>query len=156
MIPGDSVAPQHRLLVLDIHLKVPLKPRKKMVMPRVKWWELNNKEKRTRYAREVAPQLSNIKSTELTANDMWQAVATTLLNTAKMLLGTTKGGRPIDRETWWWNAEVQAAVSKKKALYKNWQRSKQPVDRNQYLEAKRAAKQTIAIAKTAHYQDCFT
>ena len=51
---------------------------------------------------------------------------------------------------------MQAAVSKKKALYKNWQRSRQPVDRNQYLEAKRAAKQTIAIAKTAHYQDLYT
>ena len=71
-----------------------------MVMPKVKWWELNNKEKQTHYAKEVAPQLANIRSTELTANDMWQAAAMTLLNTAKMLLGTTKGGRPIDRETW--------------------------------------------------------
>ena len=51
---------------------------------------------------------------------------------------------------------MQAAVSKKKVLYKNWQRSKQPVDRNQYLEAKRAAKRTIATAKTAHYQDLYT
>jgi len=87
---------------------------------------------------------------------MWQAAAMTLLNTAKTLLGTTKGGRSIDRETWWWNAEVQAAVSKKKALYKNWQRSRQPVNRNLYLEAKRAAKRTIATAKTAHYQDLYT
>jgi hypothetical protein len=92
----------------------------------------------------------------LTANDMWQAAATTLLNTAKMLLGTTKGGKPIDRETWWWNAEVQAAVSKKKALFKNWQRTRQSADREQYFEAKRAVKRTIAIAKTAHYQDLYT
>jgi len=151
VIPGDSVAPQHRILVLDIRLKAPLKPRKKTVLPKVKWWELNNKEKRAHCVKEVAPQLANIKSSELTANDMWQAAATTLLNTAKTLLRTTKGGKLMDRETWWWNAEVQAAVSKKKALYKNWQRSRQPVDRNQYLEAKRAAKQTIATAKTAHY-----
>ena len=156
VIPGDSVAPQRRLLVLNIQLKAPLKPRKKTAMSKVKWWELNNKEKRAHYAREVTPQLANIMSTEMTANGMWQAAARTLHDTAKTLLGTTKTGRLIDRETWWWNAEVQAAVSKKKALFKNWQRTRQMADRDQYLEAKRAVKWTISTAKTAYYQDLYT
>uniref|UniRef100_A0A914XJV1 Reverse transcriptase domain-containing protein n=1 Tax=Plectus sambesii TaxID=2011161 RepID=A0A914XJV1_9BILA len=86
---------------------------------------------------------------------MWQAAATTLLDTARIVLGTTRGGKWMDRETWWWNPEVQAAVSKKKASFKNWQQTKQQPDCEQYLEAKRAVKQIIATAKIAHYQDLY-
>lgn len=155
VIPGDGVAPQHRLLVLDIRLRQPLQARKRTMVPNVKWWELNNKEKRHNFAGAVVPRLANTPSSDLDVNEMWQAAATTMCESARELLGTTKGGKRIHRETWWWNTEVQDAVRKKKAAFKIWQRSRQPTDREEYVSAKQAVKQAISAAKTARYQDLY-
>uniref|UniRef100_A0A914X850 Endonuclease/exonuclease/phosphatase domain-containing protein n=1 Tax=Plectus sambesii TaxID=2011161 RepID=A0A914X850_9BILA len=152
VIPGDAVASQHRLLVLDLRLKTPLKPRRQKLSPKVKWWEFNT-QNRALFEQAMTPQLT--MSTNTSTNDMWQPVATALLTTARELLGSTRGGKRSNKETWWWNVDVQEAVQKKKVAFKHWQRSLLPEDRRAYMEAKRAVKQTIAAAKSAHYEDMY-
>lgn len=99
------------------------------MVPKVKWWELN-KEKQVQCERTATPQLPSTGS----ANEMWQTVAT-LLDTTRKLLGTTNGGRKIHSKAWWQNTEVQEAVLKKKAAFKIWQQTKQPIDYKTYHEA---------------------
>ena len=41
-----------------------------------------------------------------------------LLNSAKDICGEIMGRR--QRETWWWNEEVQQAVKEKKLAFKKW------------------------------------
>uniref|UniRef100_A0A914XLP4 Reverse transcriptase n=1 Tax=Plectus sambesii TaxID=2011161 RepID=A0A914XLP4_9BILA len=103
----------------------------------------------------MTPQLTNNLSINASTNDMWQPAATALLTTARELLGSTRGGRRPNKETWWWNADVQEAVQKKKVAFKHWQRSLLPEDCREYMEAKRAVKQMIAATKSAHYKDLY-
>ncbi|KAK6750123.1 hypothetical protein RB195_002235 [Necator americanus] len=53
----------------------------------------------------------------------------------------SKGGKPkVQKATWFWNKDVQAAIREKKSKYKLWWRTRQPEDRGAYLTAKREAK----------------
>ena len=72
-----------------------------------------------------------------------------LVEVAKEVCGTTKGGAR-HKETWWWNRDVEEAVSKKKEYYNKWQRERTRESRDRYVTAKRNAKKVVAIAKNAH------
>ncbi|KAJ8732897.1 hypothetical protein PYW07_015496 [Mythimna separata] len=54
----------------------------------------------------------------------------------------------MDRETWWWDDGVQEATRKKKGLFKKWQGSNSPEDREAYGAAKRACKKAVARARS--------
>ena len=76
----------------------------------------------------------------------WNEVKSCLLSACDTVCGWTKGSGPIRRETWWWNDEVEECISKKRKLWKEWQKggSKEP-----YLLAKRKAKQAVYLARKA-------
>ncbi|KAK6736345.1 hypothetical protein RB195_019181 [Necator americanus] len=50
---------------------------------------------------------------------------------------TTLGKPNIQKATWFWNKDVQAAIPEKKSKYKLWWRTRQPEDRGAYLAVKR-------------------
>uniref|UniRef100_W5MWR3 Endonuclease/exonuclease/phosphatase domain-containing protein n=1 Tax=Lepisosteus oculatus TaxID=7918 RepID=W5MWR3_LEPOC len=120
VIPYNSIAPQHRLLVLDakVHLvQTPARPTTKI--ERIKWWKLPAR------------------------NDLAERFKTCTATT----LGTTKPNqRFIDKQTWWWNDDVQQATKSKKDAYKTWRQTK---------PLKSTAKHTVATSKAAHYQDLY-
>ena len=43
-----------------------------------------------------------------------------LRETAETILGVTFGKQKGDRETWWWNEEVQVSIKEKKEAKKSW------------------------------------
>ena len=49
---------------------------------------------------------------------MWAQMEKAIRETAKDVLGESKGARPEGKETWWWGLEVQEAVTAKKVAYK--------------------------------------
>ena len=57
---------------------------------------------------------------------------------------STRGGKQIKRETWWWNDSVNEVIKEKRRLWKEWQNGG---DKEKYLEAKRKAKATVYAAK---------
>ena len=59
-----------------------------------------------------------------------------LLNSARKVCGETIGRRQRDRETWWWNEEVQLAVREKKLELKKWQSEGTEDVHEQYTERK--------------------
>ena len=44
-----------------------------------------------------------------------------IMRAAEEMCGTTKGGIHLERETWWWNEEVQESLIRKKDAFKIWQ-----------------------------------
>ncbi|KAK6764003.1 hypothetical protein RB195_024363 [Necator americanus] len=71
--------------------------------------------------------------------------------TAENTLGKTTLGKPkVQKATWFWNEEVQAAI-REKSKYKLWWRTRQPEDRDAYLAAKREAKKAVSKANS----DCY-
>ena len=60
-----------------------------------------------------------------------------LLNSARKVSGETTGRKQRDRETWWWNEEVQLAVREKKLAFTKWQSEGTEEVHKQYREQNR-------------------
>ena len=63
---------------------------------------------------------------------------------------------PADKETWWWNEEVQAAVKTKKTLIKRiWDRTGDQGDKQRHKRAKADARRKVAQAKSRAWDDLY-
>ena len=47
-------------------------------------------------------------------------MSTAIRENAKEMLGVTSGKRRFDRESWWWNKEIQIKVKAKQENFKRW------------------------------------
>ena len=74
------------------------------------------------------------------------------------------GGKYLEKESLFWNSEVQEAVEQKRATWKDWQRTKdrQELDPEQaeakerdYREKNKTAKERVAIAKEKGYEKLY-
>lgn len=144
VIPGESLTAQHRLLVMD-YVVTPKKKVAEKRKPRIRWWLLNGT-MQTSFRAEVESQ--NLSTNTETAQEVWDRAQSAIITAGKRVLGLSKGGRVIDKETWWWNDEVQEVIREKKTAFKKWQQSNSPEDRLEYIAAKRASKRAVARARS--------
>ncbi|GFS15628.1 endonuclease-reverse transcriptase HmRTE-e01 [Elysia marginata] len=115
----------------------------------------------------VIPKELEIKETEkgifiytslglvIKANEKWIDLKGVLLSTAEEVCGTSKGGKKIDKETWWWSEEVQTSIKKKKEAFKNWQREGTDQLKELYKEKKKEAERAVAKAKKEGYKEWY-
>ena len=75
--------------------------------------------------------------------------------TAKNVLGVTFGKQKEDRETWWWNEEVQKSIKEKKEAKKAWDKIRDENTKKVYKEKKNKAKKAVAMAKGRAYDDFY-
>ena len=54
---------------------------------------------------------------------------------------------PRDKETWWWNDEVQEVLKAKKVAKMMWETSRRQEDKDRYRQANKAANKAVATAK---------
>ena len=73
--------------------------------------------------------------------------------TAETVLGVTFGKRKGDRETWWWNEEVQESIKEKKEAKKAWDKIRNENTKKIYKEKKSKAKKAVAMAKGRAYDN---
>ena len=78
-----------------------------------------------------------------------------LRKTAETVLGMTFGKRKGDRETWWWNEEVQESIKENKEAKKTWDKIKNENTKKIYKEKKSKAKKAVAMAKGRAYDDLY-
>ena len=148
VITGESVAKQHRLVVSKMVMwtkwRKTTRPEK-----RTKWWKLREKEIQNQFREKVLE--SGIMESE-----GYEAVANGIRDTSRELLGAAsgKGGRE-DRETWWWNKEVQQAVNEKKVAKKQWDGARDDESKERYKKSKKKAKRTVAKVKNKAFQDLY-
>ena len=75
--------------------------------------------------------------------------------TTETVLGVTFGKRKRDRETWWWNEEVQKSIKEKKEAKKAWDEITNENTKKIYKEKKSKAKKALAMAKGRAYDDLY-
>ena len=75
-----------------------------------------------------------------------------LRKTAETVLGVTFGKRKGDRETWWWNEEVQKSIKEKKEVKKAWDKIRNENTKKIYKEKKNKA---VAMAKGRVHDDLY-
>ena len=52
--------------------------------------------------------------------DDWERTAEVMRESAKKVFGVSSGQRKEDKETWWWNEEVQESIQRKRLAKKKW------------------------------------
>ena len=142
---GEECVTQHRLVIVDLMVKVADRKEKKMRKPKkIKTWRLKNPEVKLKFEKEVAEKLKTARND----SDVWKIYEETIVQTAKEVCGETNGvARKRNKETWWWNCSVQTAIAEKKAAFKKWQKSGAQEDKQEYRRMKQEAKRQVAIAK---------
>ena len=74
---------------------------------------------------------------------------------ATSVCGMTKGGTNLEKETWWWNDEVQRAFKGEKKAYKNLRTSTKERAAMEYKKWKKEAKWAVAKAKEAAWKEWY-
>ena len=64
--------------------------------------------------------------------DEWDKTAEMLRKTAETVLGVTFEKRKGDKETWWWNEEVQESIKEKKEAKNAWEKIRNKNIKNIY------------------------
>ena len=80
-------------------------------------------------------------------SDEWDKAEEMLRKTAETVLGVTFGKRKGDRETWWWNEEVQKSKKEKKEAKKACDKIRDENTKKIYKEKKSKAKKAVAMAR---------
>ena len=89
--------------------------------------------------------------------EWWAANSRIMREAAEEILGKTSGKKaPVDKETWWWNKEVQSSVNRKKAFKKLWDTSAEEGDKRKYQEAKKEAKRAVVAAKKRAWDELYS
>lgn len=116
VIPSNNVAPQHRVLVMDLCLDIRQHQRLPTTGPaHIKWWKL------PRYKGHLKARLDQLDiDLSQPAKTIWDNITEQIQTTSNDVLGQTKPGkRFIEKQVWWWD-EVQKIIKEKKAALKNW------------------------------------
>ena len=67
----------------------------------------------------------------------------------------TLGKRKEDKETWWWNEEVQKSIKEKKEAKKAWDKIRDQNTKKIYKQKKSKAKKAVAMTKGRVYDDLY-
>ncbi|XP_063544350.1 craniofacial development protein 2-like [Cydia strobilella] len=145
IIPGEPLTSQHRLLLAALKLRKPVK----IIRPKVeniKWHELKT-EKGNSLRKKIANFMCEHPPRDNTPTEIWKKFENHCVNAAKLELGTSKGALHNTKDTKWWNTQAKDSVSEKKRLFKIWQKSGSPEDKELYQSAKKTARRTVATEK---------
>ncbi|XP_065646141.1 NACHT, LRR and PYD domains-containing protein 6-like isoform X3 [Hydra vulgaris] len=145
VVPGESVAKQHRMVIGKMVLEVKKKKRVR-AEPKIKWWKLKDEDCCVKFRDEVRQALSG------GVLDTWKGMSNTVRDVARKILGVTSRQKKIDKETWWWNEEVQESLRGKQLAKKNWHFQQDEESRQKYKEM--CGKTKRAVAKLKKMQIC--
>ncbi|XP_028042510.1 craniofacial development protein 2-like, partial [Bombyx mandarina] len=143
VLPGEALVTQHRLLLMDITISYKYLRRKNRLSPKIRWRMLETDEYAGRFREIMIENILEMKDMkEKSANDCWDEMANSVRKTAKAVLGESKGKGIIDKDTWWWNENVQRELKEKKNAFKKWQlergnESERQARKNEYRECKK-------------------
>ncbi|KAK3506448.1 hypothetical protein QTP70_000579, partial [Hemibagrus guttatus] len=82
--------------------------------------------------------------------------AEVIRETGRKVLGVSSGKRKEDKETWWWNEEVQDSVQRKRLAKKKWDMDRSEENRQEYKELQRRVRREVSKAKQKAYDELYT
>ncbi|KAK3545339.1 hypothetical protein QTP70_004061 [Hemibagrus guttatus] len=88
--------------------------------------------------------------------DDWETTAEVIRETGRKVLGVSSGRRKEDKETWWWNEEVQDSIQRKRLANKKWDMDRTEENRQEYKELQLRVKREVSKAKQKAYDELYT
>ncbi|KAL6549155.1 hypothetical protein OROHE_009000 [Orobanche hederae] len=147
VIPGESAATQHRVVVLDLRGKRHLRKRRPQVDPRIKWWKLQGESRHT-FVAMIADNGMWSDCTDMDIDSMWNLLEYNIKEVAKEVLGESKGNGPSSKDTSWWNEEVKQAIKTKRECYKVLGKCSSNENYERYKKARTEAKKAVRNARS--------
>ncbi|KAM2005292.1 hypothetical protein FF1_000532 [Malus domestica] len=86
---------------------------------------------------------------------MWDSMTSCIRKVAKEVLEEPKGFASHQKESWWWNEEVQTKVKAKKECCKALYKDRTDENGERYKIVKQEAKKAVREAKLAAYVDMY-
>ncbi|XP_065675781.1 uncharacterized protein LOC136091988 [Hydra vulgaris] len=143
VVPGESVAKQHRMVICRMVLEVKKKKRVR-AEPKIRWWKLKDEDRCVKFRDEMRQALGD------GVLDTWDETSNTVRYVARKILGVTSRQKKKDKETWWWNEEVQESLRGKRLAKKNWHFQQDKESRQKYKQM--CGKTKRAVAKDNLYE----
>ncbi|KAK3511787.1 hypothetical protein QTP70_023192 [Hemibagrus guttatus] len=151
VVVGESVARQHRMVVCRMTLLV-CKTKRSKIEKKTKWWKLKKEE----CCEEFRQKLRQALGGQVVLPDDWETTAELVRETGRKVLGVSSGRRKEDKETWWWNEEVQDSIQRKRLAKKKWDMDRTEENRQKYKELQRRVKREVSKAKQKAYDELYT
>ncbi|KAK3524816.1 hypothetical protein QTP86_007596 [Hemibagrus guttatus] len=145
VVVGESVARQHRMVVCRMTLMV-CKKKRSEIEKKTKWWKLKKEE----CCEEFRQKLRQVLGGQVVLPDDWETTAEVIRETGRKVLGVSSGRRKEDKETWWWNEEVQDSVQRK------WDMDRTEENKQEYKELQHRVKREVSKAKQKAYDELYT
>ncbi|KAK3507778.1 hypothetical protein QTP70_000334 [Hemibagrus guttatus] len=151
VVVGESVARQHRMVVCRMTLMV-CKMKTSKIEKKTKWWKLKKEE----CCEEFRQKLRQALGGQVLLPDDWETTAEVIRKTGRKVLGVSSGRRKEDKETWWWNEEVQDSIQRKRLAKKKWDMDRTEENRQEYKELQRRVKREVSKSKQKAYEELYT
>ncbi|KAK3513819.1 hypothetical protein QTP70_028868 [Hemibagrus guttatus] len=151
VVVGESIARQHRMVVCRMTLMV-CKKKRSETEKKTKWWKLKKEE----CCEEFRQKLRQALGGQVVLPDDWETTAEVIRETGRKVLGVSSGRRKEDKETWWWNEEVQDSIQRKRLAKKKWDMDRSEENRQEYKELQRRVKREVSKAKQKAYDELLT
>ncbi|KAK3508731.1 hypothetical protein QTP70_004276 [Hemibagrus guttatus] len=151
VVVGESVARQHRMVVCRMTLMV-CKTKRSKIEKKTKWWKLKKEE----CCEEFRQKLRQALGGQVVLPDDWETTAEVIRETGRKVLGVSSGRRKEDKETWWWNEEVQDSIQRKRLAKKKWDMDRTEENRQEYKELQHRVKREVSKAKQKAYEELYT
>ncbi|KAK3517285.1 hypothetical protein QTP70_002580 [Hemibagrus guttatus] len=153
VVVGESVARQHRMVVCRMTLMVCKTKRSKIeIEKKTKWWKLKKEE----CCEEFRQKLRQALGGQVVLPDDWETTAEVIRETGRKVLGVSSGRRKEDKETSWWNEEVQDSIQRKRLAKKKWDMDRTEENRQEYKELQCRVKREVSKAKQKAYDELYT
>ena len=118
---------------------------------KIKWWKLRKDIRCEDFRREVRAVLGHVEEFP----DDWEITATVIRERGRKVLGMSSWQRKKDKETWWWNSEIQECVQRKSLAKKRWDSERTEENRLGYKERTRKMKREVAKDKQKAYEEFY-
>ncbi|KAK3507815.1 hypothetical protein QTP70_000880 [Hemibagrus guttatus] len=129
-----------------------MKRSKLEIEKKTKWWKLKKEE----CCEEFRQKLRQALGGQVVLPDDWETTGEVIRETGRKVLGVSSGRRKEDKETWWWNEEVQDSIQRKRLAKKKWDMDRTEENRQEYKELQRRVKREVSKAKQKAYDELYT
>ncbi|XP_060809063.1 uncharacterized protein LOC106136266 [Amyelois transitella] len=147
VIPGEPLTTQHRLLVACLQIPNWNQKQKHLKSePSIKWQNMQKPEAQ-RFTSQVGTYLEDTLKDHKDSNTLWNDFHKFCLNTARAILGVSKGKLRTDKDPTWWDDNVKSHLKEKKESFEKWQQTRLESDHQEYRVIKNKAKKCVAVTR---------
>ncbi|KAK3516441.1 hypothetical protein QTP70_013289 [Hemibagrus guttatus] len=143
---------EHRVTYKSGGRRTQKKRSKIEIEKKTKWWKL----KKEACCEEFRQKLRQSLGGQVVLPDDWETTAEVIRETGRKVLGVSSGRRKEDKETWWWNEDVQDSIQRKSLAKKKWDMDRTEENRQEYKELQRRVKREVSKAKQKACDELYT